>query len=119
MARVALCGMQPFALIAEHHSGSRPTKQMSDWHLSGRRARSAMKSFFNKEEEHSEANHLEDFVDKHPFLGEHTSPFMSAAIKRAGGRFRVVGFPRHAVASGRKIARKIPLPAKPRHRDKI
>ena len=56
--------------------------QMKHWRLSGHRAMAAMNNFFRKEEVHSEASHLQDYVDDHPFLGERLSPSMSAAIKR-------------------------------------
>ena len=81
---------------------------MKGWHLSGPRARQAMSNFFRREEVHSEASHLEDYVDNHPFLSDHPRPSMSAAIKRDARKFRVVGFsdPRKMVAGGRKVARK-------------
>jgi hypothetical protein len=56
--------------------------QMKHWQLSGSRARKAMASFFHREEVHNEANHLEDYADEHPFLGDHPRPSMSAAIQR-------------------------------------
>lgn len=70
---------------SESHADRVPlhtSAQMKHWQLSGRRARKAMASFFHKEEVHSEASHLEDYVDNHPFLGDHPRPSMSAAIQR-------------------------------------
>ena len=57
--------------------------QMKHWELSGHKAREAMSNYFQNEEMHSEATHLESYVNAHPFLGDHPRPSMSAAIKRS------------------------------------
>ena len=56
--------------------------QMRHWALSGHKAREAMANYFHRVEVRSEASHLQDYVDDHPFLGDHPRPSMSAAIKR-------------------------------------
>eukprot|EP00286_Rhodomonas_abbreviata_P018881 CAMPEP_0181306670 /NCGR_PEP_ID=MMETSP1101-20121128/10434_1 /TAXON_ID=46948 /ORGANISM="Rhodomonas abbreviata, Strain Caron Lab Isolate" /LENGTH=156 /DNA_ID=CAMNT_0023412763 /DNA_START=110 /DNA_END=580 /DNA_ORIENTATION=+ len=72
---------------------------MNKWHLSGPQARKQMQNFFNRENFNSEATHLENYVDNHPFFGRATNNrFMLSGTKRPS--FSVFGFgkphPRHA-----------------------
>ncbi len=55
---------------------------MHHWHFSGVKARSAMANYFRTQEVHSEASHLEDYVDAHPFLGDKPRPSQLPAINR-------------------------------------
>jgi hypothetical protein len=57
--------------------------QMKHWELSGQKARKMMNNYFHRVEVHSEASHLQDYVDDHPFLGDHPRASVSAAIKRS------------------------------------
>ena len=60
--------------------------QMNHWELSGAKARSAMANFFREQEVHSETNHLENYWQEHPFLGDRPHKSMSAAINRYSRR---------------------------------
>jgi len=57
--------------------------QMKHWELSGQKARKMMNNYFHRVEVRSEASHLQDYVDDHPFLGDHPRASVSAAIKRS------------------------------------
>ena len=57
--------------------------QMKHWELSGHKARKMMNNYFHRVEVRSEASHLQDYVDDHPFLGDHPHASVSAAIKRS------------------------------------
>jgi hypothetical protein len=68
--------------------------KMKNWHLAGAAARKQMEKYFEKQKFHSEAKHLEHFVNSHPFFGEGGVYDLPAEVDLSKNLpFRVAGFP--------------------------
>ena len=77
------CCWRPVSALCSAGDAVPALAQMQHWELSGQKARKMMNNYFHRVEVRSEASHLEDYVDDHPFLGDHPRASVSAAIKRS------------------------------------